>query len=169
MGNKKAIANKDKHVYTLVSGEKISTGWLNEHEKRWLKELQEDAEKGDDYFMLLRAVRGLGARPLRGAPRLTHKIAQSAFFRIAEDIVERAGIRQGVSLPPDPELGSMDGRKLVSAPEAAEIIGLTRAALHRALVDGRIRGWKVGAMWVLSRADVLKYHKKRQESIMSAV
>lgn len=161
-GSKPQIANKNKHVYKLLSGERISIGWLSESDKVWLDQLRVDAENGDDYFILLRSVRGRGARPLRGDSRLTPEIAQSALFRAAEDIVERAGIRQGCSLSPGSELEFPSKKPLVSAPEAAGIIGISRAAIHRALIDGRIRGWRVGAVWVLRRSDVLKYKKNRE-------
>lgn len=164
MGNEKAIANKDKHAYELLSGERISTGWLNENDKKWLKQLKKDVEDDADYFILLRFIRGVGAYPLKGSHRLTPEVAQSALFRVAQDIVERAGIRQGFALPPNVELETMSDKDFLSAPEAAEIIGITRAGVHHALTNGRLRGWRVGAVWVLSRADVMRYREKRQTS-----
>jgi len=161
MGNQQAIANKDKHSYELLSGEKLSTGWLSENDNKWLEELKQNVANDDDYFILLRSVRGLGAYPLKGAERLTPEVAQSVLFRVAQDIVERTGIRQGYSLPPGSGLEDIGNKDLLSTPEAAEIIGITRAGIHHALINGRLRGWKVGSGWVLLRADVLRYRDRR--------
>lgn len=162
MGTKQVINNKNNNIYQLLSGENVSTCRLRENDREWLEWLREEAENDVDYFILLRTVRGRGARPLKGSWRLTPEIAQSVLFRVAEDIVERVGIQQGYSLPPGTGLEELDEKALVSGPEAAEIIGVTRAAVHRALAEGRLRGWMVGTNWVLSRADVLKYKEKRE-------
>ena len=156
------VANKDKHAYDLLNGERISLGWLSEKDMVFLEGLKEAYEKGDDYFEMLRLIRGNGAYTLKGEPRLTNKVAQSVLFRVASDIVERAGIKQGVSLHPDQGLESPDDKPLCSMSEAAEIIGISRAAVHQALTKGKLRGWMVGTIWVLARADVLAYRRNRQ-------
>lgn len=161
MGRKKKIANKDKHAYELLSGERVSIGWLSEADLKWLEQLKEDVEKGADYFILLKRVRGVSARPLKGSDKLTQEVAQSALFRVASDIVERAGIRQGFSLPMGSGLETPDEKPLVSASEAAEMIGISRAGVHLALTRGKLRGWKVGKMWVVDCNSASSYRNNR--------
>lgn len=158
------IANKNKHAYELLNGERISLGWLSEKDMVFLEGLKESYEKGDDYFEMLRAIRGKDAYTLKGESKLNSKIAQSVLFRVASDIVERAGIKQGVSLPPGHGLENPDDNPLCSMSEAADIIGVSKTAVHQALTKGKLRGWMVGTIWVLSRADVLEYRRQRQAS-----
>ena len=156
------VANKDKHVYELLNGDRVSIGWLSEKDMVFLEGLKQAYKQGDDYFEMLRAVRGKNAYTLKGETCLTNKVAQSVLFRVASDIGERAGIKQGVSLHPDQGIGSPDDDVLCSMSEAAEIIGISRAAVHQALTKGKLRGWMVGTIWVLVRAEVLAYRKNRQ-------
>jgi excisionase family DNA binding protein len=158
------IANKDKHAYELLNGERISLGWLSEKDMVFLEGLKAAYEQGDDYFEMLRAIRGKNAYTFKGESRLTSKVAQSVLFRVASDIVERAGIKQGASLHPDQGIESPDAKPLCSMSEAAEIIGVSRAAVHQALTKGKLRGWMVGTIWVLARADVLAYRRNRETS-----
>jgi len=158
------VANKNKHAYELLNGERISLGWLSEKDMVFLEGLKQAYEQGDDYFEMLRAIRGQNAYTLKGEPRLTNQVTQSVLYRVASDIVERAGINQGVSLHPNQGLENPDDVPLCSMSEAAEIIGVSKAAVHQALTKGKLRGWMVGTIWVLSRADVLAYRENRQAS-----
>jgi excisionase family DNA binding protein len=159
------VANKDKHAYELLNGERISIGWLSERDMTFLEGLKVAWQQGDDYFELLRAVRGKNAYTFKGAKKLTPEVAQSVLFRVAQDIVERAGIKQGVALPPGDGLEIPDNKPLCSISEAAEIIGVSRSAIHQSLTRGKLRGWMVGTIWVLARADVLAYRRNREASI----
>jgi len=156
---KKKTANKDKHAYELLTGERVSIGWLNEADLEWLEYLRAAVERGDDYFNMLKLVRG--GRTLKGAKKLTPEVTQSALFRVAADIVERAGIRQGYAIPPGSGLESPDEKPLVSISEAAEVIGLSRAAVHQALTRGKLRGWQVGSIWVIDHGSVIAYRDNR--------
>ncbi|MHC4298790.1 MAG: helix-turn-helix domain-containing protein [Planctomycetota bacterium] len=155
---------KDENIYEFLSGEQVSTKRFCKQDREWLRQMKEDASDNADYFILLRSVRGLGAYPFKGSEKITAEIAQSALFRIADDIVRRVGVRQGAVLASGDWLDVTEENPVVSGPEAADIIGITRSAVHKALSDGRLRGWVVGTMWVLSRADVLNFKRKRESS-----
>jgi len=157
---RKRKANKDKHAYLLLSGERVSLGWLGEADLNFLTDLKEHVAEGESYFLLLERVRGREAYPLKGAKRLSAEIAQSVLFRVAADIVERVGIRQGVAVRPD-QLGDPVRQPLVSVSEAAELIGVSRAAVHLALTNGKLRGYQVGKQWVIKRSVAEAYREAR--------
>lgn len=48
---------------------------------------------------------------------------------------------------------------LTSLSEAAEILGVSRAAVHKMVIKGRLRGARVGAGWVFRRVVVEKLRK----------
>ena len=101
--------------------------------------------------------------PLRGGP-ITPAIAASAIYRAAHDMADRVGIEQGYLLAPDVErptdLGVDDD--LLSLAEAAELIGITRPAVHQAVKEERLRGRRVGNAWVIRRADAETFRLNRQ-------
>ena len=153
------LPNKDRHAYETLDGKTLSIGWLEEKQINYLEYLKKQVDAGSDYFDLLRAVRGVNAMPLKDfGGRVTPEACQSAFFRVAQDIVERAGIAQGRSLAAD-ELRMDPNVAFMSLAEAGKLIGLSRAAIHLALTKGKILGWRVGTIWIVDRNSVLMYEK----------
>lgn len=148
--------------YELLDGEVINTSSFSQAEQRFLRELSEDGRRGAEYFDLLRRVKGPQAPPLRGG-RLTPLIARSAFYRVAHDIADRVGIEQGYLLAPDVErpMGGALQRDLLSLTEAADLIGISRPAAHQAVVEGRLRGERIGNAWVVRRADASAFKDTR--------
>jgi excisionase family DNA binding protein len=148
--------------HKLLDGEVVDTSGFSEAERRFLKELADDGRRGAEYFDLLRRVKGPAALPLRGG-RLTPQIARSAFYRVAHDIADRVGIEQGYLLAPDIErpVGRRVERELLSLTEAAELIGISRPAAHQALVEGRLKGQRVGKAWVVRRPDAMAFKETR--------
>lgn len=47
--------------------------------------------------------------------------------------------------------------ELLTIPQAAAVLSMHRAAVFRAVKDGRLPGQKVGGVWVLRRGDVEVY------------
>lgn len=152
-----SIPNKDRHAYETLRGEKLSIGWLTEPEIKYLEDLKEAVDSGDDYFDLLKRVRDVNAMPLAEfGGKVTPEAVQTIFFQVAADIVERAGVQQGRSLAPgdnrlDPE------SKILSMSEAAKLIGKSRQAVHLALTRGKILGWRVGSAWIVDVKSALRY------------
>jgi hypothetical protein len=87
-------------AYTLLTGESFSTSELSHEEVEFLDDLKADVNKGAGFFDLLGKVKGPGAFPLHGGP-ITPYHASNALYLIAHDIADRAGIAQGLVLPPD--------------------------------------------------------------------
>jgi len=153
-------ANKDKHAYKLLSNEVVSLGWLGDREMNYLERLAEDADANMDYFSLLEAVRGGLAYPLMKFDGVvTEEAIQSVLFRVASDIVERAGIRQGRCIHLE---DSRDVRGLVTAAQACEIMDVTRGGMHFLLTKGRIKGWKIGKLWLVDRKSAEQHRDNRQ-------
>lgn len=153
------LANKNRHAYEMMDGEILSIGWLEEKQISYLENLQKQVKAGSDYFDLLRVIRGVNAMPLKSfGGRVTPQACQSVFFRVAQDIVERAGVAQGRSIASE-ELKLDPHAELVSMSEAAKLIKRSRTAIHLALTKGTIRGWQVGKAWIVDRNSVILYGK----------
>lgn len=149
--------------HQLLAGEVLDLPEMAASESEYLRKLAEDASRGDDYFALLWRVKGRGALPVGNGP-ITPTIAGSALFRVAHDIVDRVGIKQGYLLDPHvqrpTDLGVNDD--LLSLTETAELIGITRPATHEALGKGRLKGRRVGNAWVIRRADAEAFKNARE-------
>lgn len=141
-------------TYKLLTGEVVSLEGLSRADRKYLERLSFDVERKADYFELLKEVKGPGALPLRGG-RLTPDIASSSLYRVAHDMVDRVGIMQGFLL--DEEVARASRRdyrpNLLSLTEAADLIGVSRTAVHQALLERRLQGERVGNAWVIRRED----------------
>jgi excisionase family DNA binding protein len=152
-------------TYELLTGERLDLSGLEKREAAFLDRLKADAsEASADYFELLRRVKGREAIPLRGRP-ITPETARSPLYRAAHDIADRVGIEQGYVLRPDvdrtvakPEAG------LLSMTEAAELIGISRPAVHQALSEERLPGRRVGNAWVVRRSDAEAFKRGRSNA-----
>jgi hypothetical protein len=156
--------NKDQHTYEMMGGKILSVGWLEEKQIAVLENLKAAANRGADYFTLLEMVRGKNSPMLKDfGGQVTPEACQSIFFQVALDIVERAGVAQGRTLPAqetilDPNV------PFLSLSETARLLGKSRAAIHLALTKGKIHGWRVGSAWIVDRASALRYGQKHQKN-----
>lgn len=142
--------------YELLGGENLDLTTLPRKDIEFLLDLMMRAMSDEDYFDLDRRVCGSGAFPLKGSPRVTREIHSSPLFRVAEDIVDRVGIRQG-ALAPDPGDERVPTEDIVSVRDAATALGITRSAVIKAAQAGRIKGKKIGNGWALLRRSVDGY------------
>jgi len=144
----------------MMDGKTLSIGWLEKGQIKILENLKKAVDQGEDYFELLRTIRGQNSPMLKEfGGRLTPEAYQSVFFRVAQDIVERAGIAQGRALASE-DLKMDPNMAFMSLAEAGKLIGLSRAAIHLALTKGNILGWRVGTIWIVDRSSVLKYAER---------
>lgn len=151
-------ANKDKHSYKLLSGEKVSLGWLSTDDMDFLDMLREDSDNGKDYFLLLEKIRGKNSYVLsKYQGEVTEEAAQSVLFRVANDIVERAGIFQGRVFR---QGDGPDAKNLLTTAQACDIIDITRSGLHFLLTNGKIKGWKIGKLWLVDRMSAEQYRDR---------
>lgn len=142
--------------YRLLSGEMIDVGQLPKEDLAFLLDLQRRAMENEDYFALQLQVCAPGAYPLKGSQRVTSEIHEHPLYRVAEDIVDRVGIQQGVIVPaPDDRLEIID--EIMGTGEAANRLGITRGAVVKAAQAGRLKGKKIGNTWALLRRSVEGY------------
>ena len=142
--------------YQLLNSEMLDLGALPRQDMEFLLGLMKRAMDDEDYFALERSVCGPGTYPLKGSARVTREIHETPLFRVAEDVVDRAGIRQGV-LAPDPADERVPTEDIMSVTEAAKRLGVTRSAMIKAAQAGRIKGKKIGHTWALLRRSVENY------------
>ena len=147
-------------TYELLNGEVLRLSGFVDSEREFLKRLSDDASRGADYFELLRRVKGPEALPRREGP-ITPAIAASVLYRVAHDVADRVGIKQGYLLAPDVARTVDAAPDLLSLTEAAELIGITRPATHQALHEGRLSGQRVGNAWVVRRPDAEAFKRAR--------
>lgn len=147
-----------KHAipYQLLDGRSVELSALPKRDLAFLFELQRRAMQDDDYFELERSICGKGAYPLKGGPRVTREIHDSLLYRVAEDVVDRVGLRQGV-LARDPGDERVPTEEIVSVAEAANLLGISRSAVVKAAHTGRLKGKKLGKTWALLRQSVGSY------------
>jgi excisionase family DNA binding protein len=142
--------------HQLLNGESLDLSVLPRDDMEFLFALMQRAMEDQDYFSLERSVCGPGAYPLKGHARVTREIHDSPLFLVAEDIADRAGIRQGI-LAPDPGDERVAIEDIISVTEAAKFLGVTRSAVNKAAQVGRIKGKKIGHTWSLLRSSVDSY------------
>lgn len=147
--------------HTLLNGEILDLSGLDQDDRTYLAALRDARDA--DYFDLLRRVKGPGARALRDG-RITPAVSRSTLYRVAEDIATRVGIEQGWVLAPGVDISGLEvGNDLLSMTEAADLLEITRPAVHQALKEGRLRGRRVGNAWVIKKADAEAYLRDRRE------
>jgi excisionase family DNA binding protein len=55
----------------------------------------------------------------------------------------------------------IDTAKLVTVPQAAKLLSVTRAAIHKAIKRGRLPHLELGGVFLIQRADLTKYKKNK--------
>jgi len=157
--------------YKLLSGETVSLEELDAREVAFLKNLQRMAKDGISFFEVERVAIGPGSPALRGWSRVTPEIVKSPLYRVASDIATRAGIAEGLILAP--EHGQKRGqipadRSLMSVTQAANTLGISRAAVHKAIQQKRLVALRYGNVILVSRDAVQRYRQARAAGPLSA-
>lgn len=68
---------------------------------------------------------------------------------------------EGVVLSNEGMTPRIDTDKLVTVPQAAKLLKVTRAAIHKAIKRRRIPFIKLGGVFLIQRADLTKYTKTK--------
>lgn len=55
----------------------------------------------------------------------------------------------------------IDTEKVVTVPQAAKLLNVTRAAIHKAMKRGRLPHIEIGGVFLIQRADLTKYKKSK--------
>lgn len=154
-------------TYTLLNGKKVDLTGLSAREKAFLRDLGRIAKADISYFEVERTAIGPGSPALQGWQTITPEIASSPLYLAAGDIATRAGIAQGLILAPQFEhlRGEFprDGSH-ISTVQAAQLIGISRAAVHKAIKAGKIEALRIGNVTVLSKKSALEYRQRRESA-----
>jgi excisionase family DNA binding protein len=138
---------------------------LKAHELAFLDSLKKMAANDVSYFEIERVAIGPGSPALQGWTRVTREIIETPLYKAAVDIVTRAGIAQGLILAPEHEKErnriSTD-RSQMSVTQAADTLGLSRAAVHKAIKEKRIDSAQYGNVILVDRKSVERYRTKRK-------
>lgn len=150
--------------HKLLSGETVSLEDLEVRDIAFLKNLQRMAKDGISFFDVERVAIGPGSPALQGWSRVTREIVSSPLYRVAADIATRAGITEGLILAPEHEGKRSQvpaDRSLMSVTQAANTLGISRAAVHKAIQEKRLAAQRYGNVILVGRDAVLQYKKQR--------
>jgi excisionase family DNA binding protein len=150
--------------HKLLSGEAVDLGRIGAREADFLRNLQRMAKDGVSFFEIERVAIGPGSPALQGWSRITPEIVASPLYRVARDIATRAGVDEGLILAPAHEDRRQDipaDGSQMSVTQAALALGISRAAVHKAIQQKRLPARRYGNVVLVSREAVLRYDRAR--------
>ena len=153
--------------HKLLSGETVSLEDVEARDLAFLANLRRMATSGISFFELERVAIGPGSPALQGWSRVTREIVSSPLYRVAADIATRAGIAEGLVLAPEHEDKRSQipaDRSLMSVTQAANTLGISRAAVHKAIQQKRLAAERYGNVLLVNREAVLRYKRERIQS-----
>lgn len=155
-------------TYRLLNGKTLDLGELSRTERAFLRDLRRMVRQDVDYFEICRAAVGHGSPARRGRQTINPQIAATPLYLAAGDIATRAGIGQGLILAPEfehlRERFPRDGSN-ISATQAADLIGISRAAVHKAIHAGTLEALHIGNVTVVNRKSAEGYRKRREKGV----
>src|SRR3990172_8160832 len=154
------MAKAAPRKYTLLDGRHLSLTGLDARERAFLADIEKMARQGISYFEVYRAAVGPGSVALGGRNRIDRHIADSPLYLVAVDLATRAGIKQGLILAPEyeheRERAPADG-SMISVAQAAKLIGISRAAVYKAIEKGALRVHRIGNVTIVDRRSAAEY------------
>ena len=158
------MAKRASKKRVLVDGRSLELGTLDARQRAFLADLEKMSRQGVSYFEIYRAALGPGSLPLQGRTRVDRRLAESPLYLAAQDIAMRAGIAQGLILAPEHEderpNAPADG-SMISVTQAAALIGITRAAVYKAIEKRALPALHIGNVTVVEREAALAYRDGR--------
>ena len=158
------MAKSAARKYTLLDGRHLSLAGLDARERAFLADIEKMVRQGISYFEVYRAAVGPGSVVLGGRNRIDRKIAESPLYLVAVDLATRAGIKQGLVLAPEHEheraSAPADG-SMISVAQAADLIGISRAAVYKAIGKGAVRTRRIGNVTIVDRKSAAEYRERR--------
>ena len=151
--------------HRLLNGTKVSLGDLSGRERDFLRTLTNMVNEGVSYFEVYRLALGPGSPALLGRIRVDRDLVKTPLYLVARDIATRVGIQQGLILSPEHEAERATAEQIespISVAQAAEVIGISRAAAYKAVQDGRLPARKIGNVTIVKRGDAEAYKQSRQ-------
>lgn len=152
-------------TYTLLNGRTLDLRGLSPSDRAFLRDLRRMIGEDINYFEIERAAIGPGSPALRGRQTIGRRTAATPLYLAAEDIATRAGIEQGLILAPEHEhlRGDFptDGSH-ISATQAADLIGISRVAVHKAVRAGTLAALRIGNVVIVNRESAVEYRRRRE-------
>jgi len=151
--------------HQLLDGRILDLRELDSREQAFLRDLQKMSRQRVSYFEVYRAATGPGSPALRGRNRIDGQIVESPLYVAARDIATRVGIQQGLVLAPEHATARVAAPKdasMISASQAADLIGISRAAVYKAIEKGALNAIRLGNVTVVDRASALAYRDDRR-------
>ena len=158
------MATRTSRTYRLLDGDEVDLDALEARGRAFLADLQKMARQGVSYFEVYRTALGPGSPALAGRNRVDPELARAPLYRAALDVATRAGMRQGLILAPQFEgerAGASTDGSMISAAQAADLIGMSRAAVYKAISTGRLRSRRIGNVTVVERRSAEEYREER--------
>lgn len=150
--------------YMLLDRRLVSLAVLDPRERAFIADLEKMVRQGINYFEIYRAAAGPGSVALGGRNRIDRRTAERPLYRVALDLATRAGIKQGLILAPEHEderaEAPTDG-SMISVAQAADLIGISRAAVYKAVEKGSLRVRRIGNVTVVDRESATGYKARR--------
>ena len=163
------MAKKAVKTRSLLDGRSVDLGTLDARQRAFLADLDKMARQGVSYFEIYRAALGPGSPALQGRGRVDRKLAESPLYLVAQDIAMRAGIEQGLILAPRYEherSKAPTDSSMISVTQAAALIGVTRAAVYKAIEKKALATLHIGNVTLVDRQAAREY-KAAREAIRS--
>ena len=151
--------------YRLLDGRSVDLRQLDSREQAFVRDLQKMSRQGVSYFEVYRAATGPGSLALQGRNRIDRNIVESSIYLVARDLATRVGIQQGLILAPehaDQRAAAPADASMISASQAADLIGISRAAVYKAIDKGALKAVRFGNVTVVERASALTYSERRR-------
>ena len=158
------MAKRRQTTYRLLDGQTVDLRGLTPREKSFLADLRRMIRDEIDFFEIERAAIGPGSPALGGGNRVDERLARTALYLAAEDIATRAGIEQGLILAPEHEskrAAARADRSMISVAQAADLIGVSRTAVYKAVEKGTLLAERIGNVTVVNYASALTYRERR--------
>jgi hypothetical protein len=152
----------------LLDGRTVELGALDVRQRAFLADLEKMQRQGVSYFEIYRTALGPGSLALQGRSRVDRKLAESSLYLAAQDIATRAGISQGLILAPDHERERAKApvdSSMISVTQAAALIGITRAAVYKAIEKQALLALHIGNVTVVNREAALAYRDGRTREV----
>lgn len=152
-------------TWKLLGGRVLDLRRLTARERAFLRDLRTMVRAGADYFDVYRAACSSGSIALQGSSRVDERIASAPLYLAARDIATRAGIAQGLVLAPehdDRRAEAPTDASMMSVAQAADLIGISRAAVYKAIDRGTLRAQRIGNVTIVERASARSYRRDRE-------
>ncbi|HEV8322488.1 MAG TPA: hypothetical protein VG389_12810 [Myxococcota bacterium] len=129
-------------IFRARDGKDFDLRTMTEADACFLRWLDARAAAGESYPALLPSVTGPGGYLLNNAERPDPRVRTRPVFRAAMDLLARVAERDGLKLPKAVVDGTRGG--VHSVTDAARELGITRAAVVRAIQEGRLAAYRMG-------------------------